>query len=108
MVSLRGVGWELFVCNRLRFEALYFGGFVVSVCVLVLYPVAMLVGLMEYGPGVMFVHYGNVFFGLTKCCVGQCSENIEVGFCLVIMLYMCWFNDMFLSYVTLSVVTVLV
>ena len=38
------------------------------------------VGVCEYGPDVLFVHQGNVFFGLAERCVGECSEDIEVGF----------------------------
>ena len=29
------------------------------------------VGVCEYGPDVLFVYQGNVFFGLAECCVGQ-------------------------------------
>ena len=38
------------------------------------------VGVCEYGPDVLFVHQGNVFFGLAERCVGECSEDIEVSF----------------------------
>ena len=36
----------------------------------------------KYGPDVLFVHQGDVFFGLAECCVGECSEDIKAGFCL--------------------------
>ena len=39
-------------------------------------------GVCKYGPDVLFVHQGDVFFGLAECCVGECSEDIEAGFCL--------------------------
>ena len=34
----------------------------------------------EYGPDVLFVHKGTVFFGLKKYFVGGSSEEIEAGF----------------------------
>ena len=34
----------------------------------------------EYVPDVLFVHQGDVFFGLAKRCIGECSEDIEAGF----------------------------
>ena len=43
---LGGVGWGLLVCNRLRFEALYFGSCLASACMLLSYPVVMLGGRM--------------------------------------------------------------
>ena len=39
-------------------------------------------GICKYGPDVLFVHQGDVFFGLVECCVGECSEDIEAGFSL--------------------------
>ena len=36
----------------------------------------------EYGPGVLFVYQGDVFFGLAECCVGECSEDTKAGVCL--------------------------
>ena len=41
-----------------------------------LYLVAMMVGVCAYGPDVLFLHQGNVFFGLMECC------DIEAGFCI--------------------------
>ena len=59
-------------------------------------------GVCEYELDVLFVHLGDVFFGLAKCCVGECSEDIA----LVFMLSVCGENLIFLSYVTLIVVGV--
>jgi len=39
------------------------------------------VGVCEYRPDVLFVHQGDVFFGLAECCVSDGSEDIEAGFC---------------------------
>ena len=36
----------------------------------------------EYEPYVLFVNEGEVFYGLTECCVGECSEDIEASFSL--------------------------
>ena len=36
----------------------------------------------EYEPYVLFVNEGEVFYGLTECCVGECSEDIEASFFL--------------------------
>ena len=40
------------------------------------------VAVCEYGPDVLFVHQGDIFFGLAKCCVGECSEDTGAGFSL--------------------------
>ena len=37
-------------------------------------------GIGEFGPDVLFVFQGNVFFEVAKCCVGECSEDIKAGF----------------------------
>ena len=47
-------------------------------------------GVCEYGPDVLFVHQGNVFFGLAECCVGECLEDIETGFCLSVYVVVVW------------------
>ena len=68
-------------CNRLRFETHYFVWLVVYLRVLLLCPVAMLVGVCEYGLDVLFVHQGDVFFGLAECYIGECSEDVEADLC---------------------------
>ena len=46
-------------------------------------------GVCKYGPDVLFVHQDDVFFGLAECYVGECSKDIEAGFCLsVYVVYM--------------------
>ena len=56
----------------------------------------------EYGPDVLFVHQGDVFFGLAKRCIGECSEDIEAGFGLVFMFSVCRMTIIILSYGTPS------
>ena len=38
-------------------------------------------GVCKYDSNVLFVNQGDVFFGLAEFCVGECSEDIETGFC---------------------------
>ena len=40
------------------------------------------VNVFDYGSDVMFVHQGNVFFGLAECYVVEWSGDIEAGFSL--------------------------
>ena len=63
-------------------------------------------GVCDYGPGVLLVHQVDVFFGLAECYVGECLEDIEVGFCLSDFVVCVWGESHFLSYVTPSVVGV--
>ena len=65
-------------------------------------------GVYEYGHDVLFVHQGNVFFGLAECGLFDCSEDIEAGLTLGIMLSVCVLNGIPLSYVTPSLVAVLI
>ena len=58
----------------------------------------------ESEPDVLFVHQGDVFFGLAKRCIGECSEDIEAGFGSVFMFSVCGMKIILLSYVTPSVV----
>jgi len=65
------------------------------------------VGVCEYQPDVLFVHQADVFFDLAECCVSECSEDIEAGFCLsVYVVCVRVESNFFLSYVTPSVVGV--
>ena len=63
-------------------------------------------GVCEYGPDVLFVHQRDVFFGLIECCVGECLEDIDGGFCLSVYVIGVWDESNFFSYVTPSVVAV--
>ena len=47
-------------------------------------------GVCEYGPDVLFVHHGDVFFGLAECCVSECLEDIKAGFCLCVYVVCMW------------------
>ena len=47
-------------------------------------------GVCEYGLDVLFVHQGDVFFGLAEFCVGECSDEIGAGFCLSIYVVCVW------------------
>ena len=61
----------------------------------------------EYRAGVVFVHQVAVVFGLAKC-VDECLEDIEARFAFVFMFSVCGLKVTFFSYVTPSVVGVLV
>ena len=65
-------------------------------------------GVCEYGPDVLFVYQCNVVFGLAECCVGECLEDNEAGFCLCVYVFAVWVGNNFLSYVTPREVAVLV
>ena len=47
-------------------------------------------GICEYGPDVLFVHHGKVFFGLAECCVSECSEDIEASLSLSVYVVSMW------------------
>ena len=54
----------------------------------------MLGGRIAYGPDVMLLQKGDIFFGLVECCVGAGSEDIDAGFSLsVCVVYMCFERD---------------
>ena len=61
-------------------------------------------GVCEYGPGVLFVHQGDVFFALGE--LVSARRTLRRVFALVFMLSVCEVNLIFLSYVTPSVVAV--
>ena len=46
-----------------------------------------------YGLDVLFVHQGNVFIGLSECCVGECFADIEAGSCLSVDVVCIWFES---------------
>ena len=63
-------------------------------------------GVCEYRLDELFVNQGDVFFGLAECCVCDCSEDIEAGFCLSVHVVCVLGESHFLSYLTPSVVDV--
>ena len=62
--------------------------------------------VLEYGPDVLFVHQGIIFFEIAKCCVVECSEDIKAGLCLSVYIICVLVKRHDFSYVTPSVVAV--
>ena len=58
---------------------------------------------MSRGWVVLFVHKSDVFFGLAECCVGKCSEGIEVGFRLSVYVFGMWDGGHFFCRMSLRV-----
>ena len=63
-----------------------------------------IVGVCEYGPGVLFVHQGNDFLGLPENHAEKCLDDIQAGFHLCLMLSVCNLKENPLSIFTSSVV----